>query len=102
MKIPIPSIHQNQTRGNKSTTFGIWKSKTIENILTNPTYMGNLTQCREKKVSYKSKKRIRTKKMNGLLQRENVRLLLIKKLLKQHKIYIKRIKIEVKITRIFI
>ena len=31
-KIPIPSIHQNQTRGNKSTTFGIWKSKTIENI----------------------------------------------------------------------
>lgn len=61
-KIPIPSIHQNQTRGNKSTTFGIWKSKTIENILTNPTYMGNLTQCREKKVSYKSKKRIRTKK----------------------------------------
>lgn len=60
--IPIPSVHQKQTRGNKSTTFGIWKAKTIENILTNPTYMGDLTQRREKKVSYKSKKRIRTKK----------------------------------------
>ena len=35
------------------------------------------------------------KKMNGLLQRESVLLLLIKKLLKQHKIYTKRIKIEV-------
>ncbi len=61
-KIPIPSIYQNQTRGNKSSTFGIWKAKTIENILTNPTYMGDLTQRREKKVSYKSKKRVRTNK----------------------------------------
>ena len=60
-KIPIPSVYQNQTRGNKSLTFGIWKPRTIQNILTNPTYMGDLTQCREKKVSYKSKKRIRTK-----------------------------------------
>lgn len=59
-KIPIPSIYQNQPRGNKSTTFGIWKSKTITNIITNPTYKGDLTQRREKKVSYKSKKRIRT------------------------------------------
>lgn len=46
--IEIPSVHQKQTRGNKSTTFGIWKAKTIENILTNPTYMGDLTQRREK------------------------------------------------------
>ena len=61
-KIPIPSIYQKQTRGNKSSTFGIWKAKTIENILTNPTYMGDLTQRREKKVSYKSKKRVRTNK----------------------------------------
>ncbi len=66
-KIPIPSVYKNQPRGNKSTTFGIWKPKTIENILTNPTYMGNLTQHREKKVSYKSKKRIRTNKSEWII-----------------------------------
>ena len=65
--IPIPSVYQKQTRGNKSSTFGIWKSKTIKNILTNPTYMGDLTQHREKKVSYKSKKRIRTNKNEWII-----------------------------------
>ena len=49
-------------RGIKSSLFGIWTSRTITDILTNPTYIGNLTQGRSKKINYKSKKRIHTKR----------------------------------------
>lgn len=54
--IPIPSIQKNLHRGIKSKVYGIWQETTISNILTNPTYKGDLTQGREYKVSYKSKK----------------------------------------------
>lgn len=37
-----------------------WNSVMIKRILSNPTYMGNLTQSFVKKVSYKTKKRIKT------------------------------------------
>lgn len=57
-KISIPSIHQGMNRGIKSSLFGIWTTRTITDILTNPTYIGHLTQGRSKKISYKSKKRI--------------------------------------------
>lgn len=59
--IPIPSVYKNMNRGIKSSLFGIWHQRTVCDILTNPTYMGNLTQGRSKKVNYKSKKRIHTK-----------------------------------------
>ncbi len=57
-KISIPSIHQGMNRGIKSSLFGIWTTRTITDILTNPTYIGHLTQGRSKKISYKTKKRI--------------------------------------------
>ena len=60
--IPIPSIQKGMNRGIKSSLFGIWTSRTITDILTNPTYIGNLTQGRSKKINYKSKKRIHTKR----------------------------------------
>lgn len=60
-KIPIPSIQKNMNRGIKSSLFGIWNQRTITDIITNPTYIGNLTQGRTKKINYKSKKRIHTK-----------------------------------------
>lgn len=65
-KITIPSIHQGMNRGIKSSLFGIWTTRTITDILTNPTYIGNLTQGRSKKISYKSKKRIHVKKENWI------------------------------------
>lgn len=60
-KVPIPSIYKGMNRGLKSSLFGIWTTRTLTDILKNPTYMGNLTQGRSKKVNYKSKKRIHTK-----------------------------------------
>ena len=66
-KIQIPSIQKNLNRGRKSSVYGVWQETTISNILTNPTYKGDLTQCREYKVSYKSKKRRRNNKDNWII-----------------------------------
>ena len=66
-KIPIPSIHKNLNRGIKSALFGIWHTRTVADILTNPTYIGNLTQGRNKKINYKSKKRIHTNKEDWII-----------------------------------
>lgn len=65
--IPIPSIHKNLNRGVKSSVYGVWQESTISDILTNPTYKGDLTQCREYKVSYKSKKRRKNNKENWII-----------------------------------
>lgn len=66
--IPIPSIQKGMNRGIKSSLFGIWTSRTISDILTNPTYIGNLTQGRSKKINYKSKKRIHTKREDWIIK----------------------------------
>lgn len=60
--IPIPSIHKNLNRGLKSTAYGVWQTRTIDEILKNPTYIGNLTQGRRKKINYKIKKVVRVPK----------------------------------------
>ena len=65
--IPIPSIQKNLNRGVKSSVYGVWQETTISDILTNPTYKGDLTQNREYKVSYKSKKRRKNKKENWII-----------------------------------
>ena len=65
--VPIPSIHKNLNRGVKSNVYGVWQETTISTILTNPTYKGDLTQCREYKVSYKSKKRRKNNKDNWII-----------------------------------
>lgn len=56
--IPTPSMYKNMKLGQNNLHYGIWSTKTVQNILKNPTYIGNLTQCRQKKVNYKSKKRV--------------------------------------------
>ncbi len=60
-KIPIPSIYKNIKR-KKSEAYGLWQTRTIDEILKNPTYIGNLTQGRRRKVNYKSKKIVRLPK----------------------------------------
>ena len=65
--VPIPSIQKNLNRGVKSSVYGVWQETTISTILTNPTYKGDLTQCREYKVSYKSKKRRKNNKNNWII-----------------------------------
>lgn len=65
--VPIPSVQKKLNRGVKSSVYGVWKERVIDDILTNPTYKGDLTQCREYKVSYKSKKRRKNDKKNWII-----------------------------------
>lgn len=66
-KIPTPSVYANLNRGMKSTAYELWCPRTIEEMLKNPTYIGNLTQGRRKKISYKSKKEVRTPKEEWII-----------------------------------
>lgn len=65
--IPTPSVYANLNRGMKSTAYKLWCPRTIEEMLTNETYIGNLTQGRRRKVNYKSKKEIRTPKEEWII-----------------------------------
>lgn len=65
--IPTPSIYANLNRGMKSTAYELWCPRTIEEMLINETYIGNLTQGRRKKLNYKSKKEIRTPKEEWII-----------------------------------
>ena len=61
-EIPIPSVYKNLNRGQKSTCYGKWVPRTIADMLVNETYIGNLTQGKERKVSYIGKKKVRVPK----------------------------------------
>lgn len=58
--IPTPSCYAKLNRGIKGLSYQLWCPRTVEEMLTNETYIGNLTQGRRKKINYKSKKEIRT------------------------------------------
>jgi len=55
-KIPTPSEAKKLTVTQRGIYKGLWNVSTVKRILTNPTYIGNLTQNRTKKVNYKVKK----------------------------------------------
>lgn len=65
--IPTPSVYANLNRGMKSTAYELWCPRTIEEMLINETYIGNLTQGRRKKLNYKSKKEVRTPKEEWII-----------------------------------
>lgn len=60
MKIPTPSqykISKGMDMGRKNIkNKGVWSKNTIRKILTNPVYMGDMVQGKERKISYKSNK----------------------------------------------
>ncbi len=60
--VKIPSEYKGMNRGLKSSHYGIWTSKTISDMLHNPTYAGHLTQHREKAKNISSKKKVRRKR----------------------------------------
>ncbi|MFI3260352.1 MAG: recombinase family protein [bacterium] len=66
-KIEIPSIYKKLNRGLKSSAYGVWQTRTIGEMLNNPTYIGNLTQGRRRKVSYKVKKVVRVPKNEWII-----------------------------------
>lgn len=55
----IPSVYANLRRGRKSSSYGLWCSRTIDEMLSNQTYIGNLTQGKRKRINYKIKKEVR-------------------------------------------
>lgn len=65
--IPNPSTHAGLIRGKKTETSSHWCSRTIDELLINPTYLGHLVQGRRKKVNYKSKKEIRVPKEDWIV-----------------------------------
>ena len=48
----------------------IWTTGMVRRILTNEVYMGDLTQCKIKKASYKSKKTIRNERSDWIIVRD--------------------------------
>lgn len=60
--IPIPSVYKNLNRGNKSTSYGHWCTRTIGEMLTNEVYIGNMCQCKNKRPAISVKKTIRNPK----------------------------------------
>lgn len=91
-KIPNPSVYANLNRGLKSKAYELWCPRTIEEMLSNQTYIGNLTQGRRKKVNYKSKKEIRTPKEDWIIVEntheaiiDNDKFFMVQDLLKKNK-----------------
>lgn len=60
--IPIPSEYKKLNRGNKSLAYGHWNERTIGEMLKNEIYIGNMCQCRTKRLIVSSKKSIRVPK----------------------------------------
>ena len=63
-KIPTPSMYANLNRNMSS--YNLWCSRTIDEMLSNETYIGNLTQGRRKKI-YGVKMEIRTSKEDWII-----------------------------------
>ena len=66
---PNPTTYKQQTNSNyvnaneeKSPAKGLWTNTTIYSMIRNETYVGNLVQSKTHNISYKNKKRKRTKK----------------------------------------
>jgi hypothetical protein len=65
-KVPTPSMSKNMNVGQNNLHYGVWSTRTINDILKSPNYIGNLTQCKQKKINYKSKKRIHNRQDNWI------------------------------------
>ena len=65
--IPTPAIYAGLTPGRQGPYTGLWSSERISELLQNETYIGSTVQGRIKKLSYKSKKRIRQPKEDWVI-----------------------------------
>lgn len=59
--ILIPSEYKGMNRGLKSAQYGKWTTKTVSDMLHNPTYAGHLTQHKSKVKNISSKHKIKLK-----------------------------------------
>lgn len=69
MAVPSPAVYKmiHSSYANKNIKYGLWTQQTIKSILSNETYIGNLTQGKTKKVSYKIDKSKKIDKQNWIV-----------------------------------
>lgn len=65
--IPTPINYKKKKISTRFKNFNCWTNSSIHNILTNYIYTGSLVQGVQKKVNYKSKKRIRVLPENWII-----------------------------------
>ncbi len=78
-QIPTPTAYKqnsgynykNPKSDSASSKMGVWGTTTIRKILTNNTYVGILTQGKVKKLSYKSKKVVKTPEIEWVVKEDN-------------------------------
>ncbi|MDF2473534.1 MAG: recombinase [Anaerocolumna sp.] len=63
--------YKNPNSSSATSRFGVWGTTTVRSILTNNTYVGVLTQCKEKKLSYKSKKVVKAPEDEWVVKENN-------------------------------
>ena len=63
--------YKNPNSDSATSKLGVWGSTTVRNILTNNTYLGVLTQGKEKKLSYKSRKVVKAPKSEWVVLENN-------------------------------
>ena len=59
--VKIPSIYKGMNRGMKSAHYGRWTTKTLSDMLHNPTYAGHLTQHKSRVKNISSKHKVKRK-----------------------------------------
>ena len=57
--VPTPSAYAGLPVANPGPYTGLWSSERISDMLQNETYTGSMVQGRTRKISYKSKKRVK-------------------------------------------
>lgn len=65
--IPSPATYANLPVGKAGPYTGLWSSERISDMLQNETYIGNMVQGRQVKISYKSKKCLRQDRANWVI-----------------------------------
>ena len=66
-EVPTPATYANLPVGNPGPYTGLWSSERISDMLQNETYIGNMVQGRQVKISYKSKKCIKQDRSNWVI-----------------------------------
>ena len=62
--VPTPATYCGWNMGRKGPYAGLWSSERISEMLQNETYIGNMVQGRQVKISYKSKKCLHQEREN--------------------------------------
>ena len=65
--VPTPATYCGWNMGRKGPYAGLWSSERISEMLQNETYIGNMVQGRQVKISYKSKKCLHQERENWVV-----------------------------------